>query len=94
MMKATATWNKLLPYPEKQAGNAGQAIRLVPQSWQERREKTVMALLEAKSGLFWLEGKPLRIRLAGELRLHVIVRPSPYICAEPDLGPICWQREG
>lgn len=103
-----------------------------------------MALLEAKNGQFWLEGKPLRIisgaihyfrtvpehwrdrliklkacgfntvetyvawnvheptpgkydfegiadvegfiRLAGELGLHVIVRPSPYICAEWEFG--------
>lgn len=76
-------------------------FRIVPEYWQDRLLKlkacgfnTVETyvpwnLHELQDGHFNFEGIAdieRFIRLAGELNLHVIVRPSPYICAEWEFG--------
>ena len=76
-------------------------FRIVPEYWRDRLLKlkacglnTVETyvpwnLHEPKEGQFQFEGIAgigNFIRLAGELGLHVIVRPSPYICAEWEFG--------
>jgi beta-galactosidase len=76
-------------------------FRVHPQYWRDRLLKlkglglntleTYVAwnLHEPQSGKFdfsgWLDLEAY-IRLAGELGLHVIVRPGPYICAEWEFG--------
>ncbi|MEJ2679872.1 MAG: beta-galactosidase [Gemmatimonadota bacterium] len=48
-------------------------------------------LNEPRSGQFDFSGRrdvAAFVRLAGELGLHVIVRPGPYVCSEWDLGGI------
>lgn len=76
-------------------------FRIVPQYWRDRLEKlkamgcnTVETYVawnvhEPKKGDFCFEGRmDLKsfILLAQELGLYVIVRPSPYICAEWEFG--------
>ncbi|AFH63710.2 glycoside hydrolase family 35 protein [Paenibacillus caseinilyticus] len=76
-------------------------FRIVPEYWEDRLRKlkacgfnTVETyvpwnLHEPQEGRFVFEGMAdleRFIRLAGRLGLHVIVRPSPYICAEWEFG--------
>lgn len=76
-------------------------FRIVPEYWRDRLLKlkacgcnTVETYVawnvhEPREGEFTFEGiadLPAFIRLAGELGLYVIVRPSPYICAEWEFG--------
>ncbi len=76
-------------------------FRVVPEYWKDRLLKlkacglnTVEAyvpwnLHEPKPGQFYFEGLGDIVRFietAGELGLHVIVRPGPYICAEWEFG--------
>lgn len=76
-------------------------FRVVPEYWQDRLEKlkamgcnTVETYIpwnlhEPKKGTFNFDGMldVVRfVRLAQELGLYVILRPSPYICAEWELG--------
>ncbi|MFF2093360.1 beta-galactosidase family protein [Paenibacillus sp. NPDC058174] len=76
-------------------------FRIVPEYWEDRLRKlkacgfntveTYVAwnLHEPKEGQFHFEGiadLERFIRLADELGLFVIVRPSPYICAEWEFG--------
>ncbi|MFD2333470.1 beta-galactosidase family protein [Cohnella sp. GCM10020058] len=76
-------------------------FRIVPEYWEDRLRKlracgfntveTYVAwnLHEPKEGEFRFEGiadVERFVRLAGELGLHVILRPSPYICAEWEFG--------
>ena len=72
-------------------------FRVVPEYWRDRLEKlkamgcnTVETYIpwnahEPKKGEFCFEGRLDLVRfvkLAQELGLYVILRPSPYICAE------------
>lgn len=76
-------------------------FRVVPEYWRDRLLKlkacgfntveTYVAwnIHEPDEGKFVFEGLgdiEEFIRIAGELGLHVIVRPSPYICAEWEFG--------
>ncbi len=76
-------------------------FRIVPEYWQDRLEKlkamgcnTVETYIpwnahEAKKGQFCFEGRLDVVRfvkLAQKLGLYVILRPSPYICAEWEFG--------
>ncbi|MFD0713459.1 beta-galactosidase family protein [Paenibacillus sp. GCM10027626] len=76
-------------------------FRVVPEYWEDRLRKlqacgfnTVETyvpwnLHEPEEGKFCFEGMAdleRFIRVAGDLGLHVIVRPSPYICAEWEFG--------
>jgi beta-galactosidase len=76
-------------------------FRVVPEYWRDRLEKlkalgcnTVETYLpwnmhEPKKGFFNFEGLLDVVRfveIAQELGLYVILRPSPYICAEWDFG--------
>ncbi|MBD2862896.1 glycoside hydrolase family 35 protein [Paenibacillus oceani] len=76
-------------------------FRTVPEYWHDRLQKlkacgfntveTYVAwnLHEPRPGAYNFEGIAdieQFIRTAGELGLHVIVRPSPYICAEWEFG--------
>ncbi len=76
-------------------------FRVVPEYWRDRLEKlkamgcnTVETYIpwnlhEPQKGTFRFDGGldiPRFVRLAQELGLYVILRPSPYICAEWDLG--------
>lgn len=76
-------------------------FRIVPQYWKDRLEKlkamglnTVETYIpwnvhEPKKGQFVFEGMADVVKfveLAGELGLYVILRPSPYICAEWEFG--------
>lgn len=76
-------------------------FRIVPQYWRDRLEKlkamglnTVETYIpwnihEPKKGQFHFEGiadVAGFVRLAEELGLYVILRPSPYICAEWEFG--------
>ncbi|WP_152394940.1 glycoside hydrolase family 35 protein [Paenibacillus guangzhouensis] len=76
-------------------------FRVVPEYWRDRLLKlkacgfnTVETYIpwnfhEPKKGQFQFEGMADVagfIRTAGEVGLHVIVRPSPYICAEWEFG--------
>lgn len=76
-------------------------FRIVPDYWEDRLRKlracgfnaveTYVAwnLHEPEEGRFVFEGMAdveRFVRLAGELGLHVILRPSPYICAEWEFG--------
>ncbi len=76
-------------------------FRIVPEYWTDRLQKlkacglnTVETYVpwnfhEPKPGRFRFDGMAdiaRFIRIAGELGLHVIVRPSPYICAEWEFG--------
>ena len=84
-------------------------FRVVPEYWEDRLLKlkacgfnTVETYVawnvhEPKEGEFVFEGiadVERFIRLAGDLGLHVIVRPSPYICAEWEFGGLpAWLLE-
>ena len=76
-------------------------FRVVPEYWRDRLEKlkalgcnTVETYIpwnmhEPKKGQFRFDGMldvERFVKLAGELGLYVILRPSPYICAEWELG--------
>ena len=76
-------------------------FRVVPEYWRDRLEKlkalgcnTVETYIpwnmhEPKKGVFCFEGGldiSRFVTLAQELGLYVILRPSPYICAEWELG--------
>ena len=76
-------------------------FRVVPEYWRDRLEKlramgcnTVETYIawnehEPEEGQFHFEGRrDIRrfVELAGELGLYVIIRPSPYICAEWEFG--------
>lgn len=76
-------------------------FRVVPEYWRDRLQKlkacglntveTYVAwnMHEPKEGQFCFTGISDLVRFiqtAGELGLHVIVRPSPYICAEWEFG--------
>lgn len=76
-------------------------FRVVPEYWRDRLLKlkacglnTVETYIpwnvhEPKEGCFNFEGPAdieAFVRLAGELGLHVILRPSPFICAEWEFG--------
>ncbi len=76
-------------------------FRVVPEYWRDRLEKlksmglnTVETYVpwnvhEPRKGEFCFEGMADIVRfvkLAGELGLYVILRPSPYICAEWEFG--------
>ncbi|MFC3798797.1 beta-galactosidase [Cohnella sp. GCM10012308] len=76
-------------------------FRVVPEYWRDRLLKlkacglnTVETYVawnvhEPEEGSFVFDGiadLEAFVRLAGELGLHVIVRPSPYICAEWEFG--------
>lgn len=76
-------------------------FRIVPAYWEDRLRKikamgcncieTYVAwnVHEPREGEFHFEGMAdvaEFVRLAGELGLYVIVRPSPYICAEWEFG--------
>ncbi|MDP4098144.1 beta-galactosidase [Paenibacillus sp. P96] len=76
-------------------------FRIVPEYWRDRLLKlqacglnTVETYIawnvhEPEEGCFRFDGMAdveSFIRLAGSLGLHVIVRPSPYICAEWEFG--------
>lgn len=76
-------------------------FRVVPEYWRDRLEKlkalgcnTVETYIpwnmhEPEKGCFNFDGMldvERFIKLAGDLGLYVILRPSPYICAEWELG--------
>src|SRR5690554_225841 len=76
-------------------------FRIVPEYWEDRLLKlkacglnTVETYVpwnihEPKQGQFNFQGMADIVRFietAGELGLHVIVRPGPYICAEWEFG--------
>ncbi|OWA37617.1 beta-galactosidase [Saccharibacillus sp. O16] len=76
-------------------------FRVVPEYWEHRLQSLIACGLntvetyvawnvhEPKEGQFVFDGiadLEAFIRLAGSLGLHVIVRPSPYICAEWEFG--------
>ena len=76
-------------------------FRVVPEYWKDRLEKlkalgcnTVETYIpwnyhEVKDGKFEFEGAKDIVKftkLAGDLGLYVILRPSPYICAEWEFG--------
>lgn len=76
-------------------------FRIVPEYWRDRLEKLKglgMNMVETyipwnmhepRKGEFVFEGMcdvVKFVRLAGELGLYVILRPSPYICAEWEFG--------
>ena len=87
-------------------------FRTVPEYWRDRLEKlkamgcnTVETYIpwnlhESRKGEFCFEGildVERFIQLAQELGLYVIIRPSPYICAEWEFGGLpAWllQEEG
>ena len=80
-------------------------FRLPRASWRDRLEKTAALgcnciesyifwnLTEPEEGRFRLDGNldfETFFRMAGELGLHVIVRPGPYTCSECDNGGLPW----
>ncbi len=87
--------------PVKVISGAFHYFRTVPAYWQDRLEKlkamgcnTVETYIpwnlhEPRKGEFHFEGildVEKFIQQAGELGLYVIIRPSPYICAEWEFG--------
>lgn len=80
-------------------------FRVVPEYWRDRLEKlramgcnTVETyvpwnLHEPREGTFDFSGRldvASFVKLAGELGLFAIIRPSPYICAEHEFGGLPW----
>ncbi|GIO96538.1 beta-galactosidase [Paenibacillus lautus] len=76
-------------------------FRIVPEYWEDRLMKlkscglnTVESYIpwnlhESKEGQFTFDGiadLERFVQIAGDLGLHVILRPSPYICAEWEFG--------
>jgi beta-galactosidase len=91
----------LLGQPIRLVAGAIHYFRVVPEYWRDRLQKlkacgfntveTYVAwnIHEPKEGEFHFEGMADLIRFiktAEELELFVIVRPSPYICAEWEFG--------
>ncbi|MCK8487953.1 beta-galactosidase [Paenibacillus sp. MBLB2552] len=87
--------------PYRLLSGAVHYFRIVPEYWRDRLLKlkacglnTVETYIpwnlhEPEEGRFYFEGNAdieAFVRLAGELGLHVILRPSPYICAEWEFG--------
>jgi len=87
--------------PFKLISGAIHYFRIVPEYWQDRLEKlramgcnTVETYIpwnmhEPKKGSFTFDGMldiKAFIKLAQEIGLYVVLRPSPYICAEWELG--------
>lgn len=87
--------------PVRLISGAMHYFRIVPEYWRDRLQKlkacgfnTVETYVpwnyhEPKLGQFRFEGMAdieRFIEIAGELGLYVIVRPSPYICAEWEFG--------
>lgn len=87
--------------PLRVIGGAMHYFRIVPEYWEDRLRKlracgfnTVETYIawnvhEPREGEFRFDGPAdveRFVRLAGELGLHVILRPSPYICAEWEFG--------
>ncbi len=87
--------------PERIISGAIHYFRVVPEYWKDRLLKmkacgfntveTYVAwnIHEPKPGEFYFEGMGdicKFIQTAGEVGLHVIVRPGPYICAEWEFG--------
>lgn len=80
-------------------------FRLPRASWRDRLEKAAaMGCNCIESYIFWNLTEPEKgrfrlednldfeafFRMAGELGLHVIVRPGPYTCSECDNGGLPW----
>lgn len=91
--------------PFKIISGAIHYFRTVPEYWQDRLEKLVNMgcntvetyipwnLHEPKKGEFNFDGicdVEKFISLAQNLGLYVIIRPSPYICAEWEMGGLPW----
>lgn len=87
--------------PYRIVSGAVHYFRVVPEYWKDRLQKlqacgfnTVETYVawnvhEPQEGQFQFEGMAdivQFIELAGQLGLHVIVRPSPFICAEWEFG--------
>jgi len=87
--------------PFRMLSGAIHYFRIVPEYWRDRLLKlkacglnTVETYIpwnlhEPEEGRFHFDGGAdvvAFVRLAGELGLHVILRPSPYICAEWEFG--------
>lgn len=87
--------------PFRMMSGAIHYFRVVPEYWQDRLLKLkACGFNTVETYIAWNVHEPLEgkfnfagiadvagfIRLAGELGLHVIVRPSPYICAEWEFG--------
>lgn len=84
-------------------------FRVVPAYWEDRLRRLIACgfntvetyvpwnLHEPREGQFVFDGiadLEAFVRLAGSLGLHVIVRPSPYICAEWEFGGLpAWLLE-
>ncbi|WP_172251229.1 glycoside hydrolase family 35 protein [Saccharibacillus deserti] len=84
-------------------------FRVVPEYWEDRLRRLIACgfntvetyvpwnLHEPREGYFVFDGiadLEAFVRLAGSLGLHVIVRPSPYICAEWEFGGLpAWLLE-
>ncbi|MCQ4085384.1 beta-galactosidase family protein [Saccharibacillus sp. JS10] len=84
-------------------------FRVVPEYWEDRLRKLMAVgfntvetyvawnVHEPKEGTFVFDDiadLEAFVRLAGKLGLHVIVRPSPYICAEWEFGGLpAWLLE-
>lgn len=76
-------------------------FRVVPEYWEDRlRKLKALGLNTVETYVPWNMHEPMKgkfnfdgiadlerfVTMAGELGLHVIVRPSPYICAEWEFG--------
>ncbi|MCL6442407.1 MAG: beta-galactosidase [Alicyclobacillus sp.] len=76
-------------------------FRIVPEYWEDRLVKLkACGFNTVETYIAWNVHEPIKgqfnfdgladverfIRMAGDLGLHVIVRPSPYICAEWEFG--------
>ncbi|MEC0370111.1 glycoside hydrolase family 35 protein [Paenibacillus chibensis] len=76
-------------------------FRVVPEYWEDRlRKLKALGLNTVETYVPWNIHEPIKgqfnfegiadlerfVTLAGQLGLHVIVRPSPYICAEWEFG--------
>ncbi|MDO3412314.1 beta-galactosidase [Saccharibacillus sp. CPCC 101409] len=84
-------------------------FRVVPEYWEDRLRRLIACgfntvetyvawnVHEPEEGRFVFDGiadVEAFVRLAGSLGLHVIVRPSPYICAEWEFGGLpAWLLE-
>lgn len=95
--------------PFKIISGAIHYFRIVPEYWRDRLEKckaigcnTVETYVpwnmhEPKKGIYRFDGMldlEAFIQLAQELGLYVIIRPSPYICAEWEFGGLpAWLLE-
>ena len=98
--------------PFKIISGAIHYFRVVPAYWRDRLEKLkAMGCNTVETYIPWNMHEPRKgksrfdgmldvvrfVRLAQEVGLYVILRLSPYICAEWELGdfrPGCWRRTG